>query len=122
MKKFKALARVTTERAAEVDAYRRLAEKIYGTVINAQTRLDDFVVSNDTVKTSVQGVVRGARTVEKRYYSDGSVSVVMEVRAQELRTQIGATAPEITFGQNYFSPPDVIPVTDFQALKELMSQ
>ena len=73
--KFGPLARVTTKRAAVVDSYRRLAEKIYGTVIDSKTTLNDYAIANDIIKQRVEGIVKGARIVEEKYYSDGSIIV-----------------------------------------------
>ena len=110
---FGAKARITTERAAKVDAYRRLAERIYGTVIDSKTTLEDYAVKNDTIRTSVKGLVRGARAKKTLHFSDGSVSSILEIDGDLITRDLSALTGDI-FGRNYFSSPEVIEVKDFE--------
>lgn len=118
---FGGLIRATTERAATVDAYRRLAEKIYGTVVTSTTTLRDFVIKDDRIEIAVKGVVKGAEEVSKTYYSDGSIDVVLEVRGSAVRAGIAPVAGDI-LGEHYMASPTVIDAQEFVdllALKEL---
>ena len=110
--KFGALARVTTTRAAQLDAYRKLAELMFGTVISSRTTLHDFVVADDRITTVVSGVVKGAEIIDTRYFSDGSISVVMTIRADLVRSEVAKLTGNI-FGLNYFTSPTVIGMEDF---------
>lgn len=61
------------ERAAEVDAQRRLLELIMGLPVDSRTRLKDTPVdSND-----VRGIVRNAVRCGARYFRDGTAEVVL---------------------------------------------
>ena len=112
---FGAKARITTERAAKVDAYRRLAEKIYGTVINSKTTLENYAVKNDTIRTRVRGLVRGGRVKKMLYFSGGSISCILEIDGDLITRDLSTFTGDI-FGRNYLSSPEVIEVKDFEAL------
>ncbi len=111
-KKFSALARVTTVRAAQVEGYRNLAEIIYGTVINADTTVEDFAVKNDTVRTKVQGLVKGAQVINTQYFSDGSVIVSLEIRGDLIPENLSSVTGDV-FGKNYLSGPRLIEYREF---------
>jgi hypothetical protein len=69
----KALAR----RAAIVEAYRNLAETIYGVRVDSQTTVRNLALANDIVISRVSGIVEGARIVRELPQKDGSYQVVM---------------------------------------------
>ncbi len=110
--KFGAMARLTTQRAAQLDGYRKLAESMYGVVISSKTTLQDYVAENDRITSVVEGVVKGAEIIETRYYSDGSMSVVMTIRADLVRTEVTKVTGDI-FGTKYFTSPVVITIDDY---------
>ena len=72
-------AKLMAVRAAELDAKRQLAEKIYGVRIDAQTTVRDFVVQHDLVRANVDTYIAGAMVGEPRYLSDGSVEVTVDL-------------------------------------------
>lgn len=117
-KKFGALARVTTQRAAQVEGYRNLAEAIYGTVLRSGTTVEDFAVKDDTVRTHVQGLVKGAVVVETMYFSDGSIIVTMELRGDLIPQQLSAATGDV-FGENYLSGPQLLEFANYEVYREL---
>ncbi len=52
--------RLMAIRAAKLDAYRALAEQVYGQQLDATTTVADMMVQNDTFRAKVEGVVYGA--------------------------------------------------------------
>lgn len=52
--------RLLAIRAAKVDAYRGLAEQVYGMRLDAHTTVSDMTVISDTFRTRVEGVIYGA--------------------------------------------------------------
>ncbi len=58
--KLAAQQRLLAIRASKLDAYRALAEQVYGQYLDANTTVADMVVMNDTFRTRVEGVVYGA--------------------------------------------------------------
>lgn len=77
-------AKLMATRAAEVDARRQLAEKVYGVHINATTTVLDYVVQNDVVKADVETFLAGASISEPRYLDDGSVEVTASLPLEDL--------------------------------------
>jgi hypothetical protein len=55
--------RLLAIRAAKLDAYRSLAEQVYGLRLDATTTVADMVVQNDTFRSKVEGVIYGATLV-----------------------------------------------------------
>ena len=47
-------------RASRLDAYRSLAEQVYGQFIDSSSTVNDLVLSNDSFRARVQGVIYGA--------------------------------------------------------------
>jgi hypothetical protein len=55
--------RLLAIRAAKLDAYRGLAEQVYGQYLDVNTTVSDMTVKSDTFRARVEGVVYGARVV-----------------------------------------------------------
>lgn len=66
-------ARLMAERAAIADAQRQLVEITQGVRIDSETTVKDFVTQSDVIKTSVQGIIKGAIRGEKKISTDGVV-------------------------------------------------
>jgi len=47
-------------RAAKLDAYRNLAEELYGVRIKGNTTVKDMIIENDNYRVYINGVLRGA--------------------------------------------------------------
>jgi hypothetical protein len=76
--------KLMAKRAATVDAYRNLAEKVNGLQINAQTYVRDFVAASDQVNTALDAFLKGARVTNTRYLPDGTCEVDVEMGVKEL--------------------------------------
>lgn len=74
-----AQALALAKRAAIVDAYRQIGEKMYGIRVNAQDTVRDMMLKNSTVKTKVLAVIRNAEIIET-VYKDGLCQVSMELK------------------------------------------
>ena len=55
--------RLMAIRASKLDAYRNLTEQVYGQQLDASSTVADMVVTNDTFRAKVEGVIDGARLV-----------------------------------------------------------
>lgn len=67
--------RIMAKRAAEIDVYRRLAERAAGVSITSSSTLKDFVVKDDSLKASFSHAVKSAEITSIAYNSDGTASV-----------------------------------------------
>lgn len=72
--------RLLARRASQLDAYRNLAERVYGTVIFGSSTVNDFVLRNDMFRTYVDSYIRGAETIAVDEHSDGVFETVMELK------------------------------------------
>ncbi|NPA12035.1 MAG: hypothetical protein GXO62_07320 [Epsilonproteobacteria bacterium] len=66
-------------RAAILDAYKALAEKLYGVKINGRDTVKNMILQNSSIRAYVDGVIRGAN-IESEEYKNGIYSVVMSIK------------------------------------------
>jgi len=74
----KAQARLMAKRAAEIDALRKLAEKINALRITSNTSVRDFVGKNDEIRTSLLTFQQGADVIEESV-KDGTAQITIEI-------------------------------------------
>lgn len=72
-------ARAMAERAAYAVAVRNLLEIVKGVRVDSATLVENYIVTNDVIKTQVSGFVRGAQTVKKDVQADGGVEITVRV-------------------------------------------
>lgn len=77
-------AKVMAKRAAELDAYRKLAGRIMGTQITGTTTVKDFCLKNDELVAALSHTIKGAKTTDIKYQSDGSCEVTMQLKMKEI--------------------------------------
>jgi hypothetical protein len=80
--------KLLAKRAAEADAYRKLAETVYGVQLNSETYVRDFVTESDVIRTGIDTFIKGIRLGQPRYYDDGVCEVDAEVTVEKLVTTI----------------------------------
>ncbi len=66
--------RVRAMRASKIDAYRELAEQIYGMRVSGRANLQDQRLGVETTSGSVDGVIRGAEVVRSYPVGDSYVT------------------------------------------------
>jgi|LGVF01.1.fsa_nt_gb hypothetical protein len=73
--------KLMARRAATVDAYRKLLEKVNEIEVNSESKLEDLLIKHDEVTVKVSGFIRGAQIVDVRTERDGivEVDVMMEL-------------------------------------------
>lgn len=76
--------KLLARRAAEADAYRKLAEAVYGLEINNQTHVRDFVTESDDIRGEVDSFIKGIRLGTPTYYEDGTCEVPAEVTVEKV--------------------------------------
>jgi hypothetical protein len=77
--------RLMAERAARLDALRKLGERINGLFITSDTRVKDFVATSDNIETQMAAFIRGAREGMTTYHDNELiVEKEMTVTLQEL--------------------------------------
>lgn len=77
--------KIMAKRAAEMDAYRRLAGRMMGVKIAGNTTIRDFALENDEILASLSQVLKAATPTAIKYNkSDGSCEVTMEIKTQDI--------------------------------------
>lgn len=85
--------RLLAQRAAMLDGYRNMAERIKGLKITSTTTVRDFVTENDQINTELNTFVKGIRPAsEYRYNDDFTVEIDMEVTLVQVIAQLKQTA------------------------------
>lgn len=80
-------------RASKLEAYRELAERVYGQRIDSSNTLSAMVAQSDVLEASVQGVIRGARVV-KSYAVDDTYITELELDFAEVYATLQHTQPK----------------------------
>lgn len=73
-------SRVMAKRAAELDVYRRLVERVAGVEISAGTTVRDFAVENDEIKAAFGNTVKSAEITGITYLDDNSAEVTATLK------------------------------------------
>lgn len=76
--------KLLAKRAAQVDAYRNLAERIKGFQIDSSTSVKDFVTESDEINTHFRTFIKGAKVIDTRYYDDGIAEVDVQITLREV--------------------------------------
>lgn len=84
--------RLKAKRAAELDAYRKLFERVYGFAIASQTLVEDFTTKKDVIRTAMEGHLKGVKFDAVRYNEDGTVEVEAQMTIEQVVTTIQRTA------------------------------
>lgn len=71
--------RLMAIRASKLDAYRALAEQIYGIKIDSNTSVATLTAQSDSFRARVNAVVKGARVVSITPMADNNYETVLEV-------------------------------------------
>jgi hypothetical protein len=66
-------------KASKLDAYRELAEQVYGQKVDGEQSLANMVLTNNELKSTVEGVIRGARVVKSYPVGDDTYATELEL-------------------------------------------
>lgn len=101
-------AKIMARRAAIVDAQRNLVETIQGTAVDSETTVNNFILTDDVVKTKVSGLIKGATVVDEELLEDNMYRVVMSVPMYGVGS-VAEIAYDAVIGNNR---PQNIPMAD----------
>lgn len=66
-------------KASKLDAYRELTEQVYGQKIDGEQSLANLVLVNTRLKSSVEGIIRGARVVKSYPVGEDTYATELEL-------------------------------------------
>jgi len=72
----KAQKRIMALRAAKVVALRELSEIIEGVVVSGNTNVIDVATQSDTIRATVQGMVKGAHVIHEKYDTTSEIGTL----------------------------------------------
>ncbi len=72
------------KRAAELDAYRLMAERITGVNLNSETTVANMCLKSDKVQASLVAFLKGLKPVTVNYKPDGACAVTMQLKIREV--------------------------------------
>jgi hypothetical protein len=75
--------RLLAMRASKLDAYRTLAERVYGTQIIGNSTVENLVVQNDQYRSFVDANILGANVIYQDALPDGSYETMVEMIIDE---------------------------------------
>ncbi|WP_119393398.1 LPP20 family lipoprotein [Salinibius halmophilus] len=75
--------KILAMRASQVDAYRSLAERVYGTNLSGNTTIQNLAVTNDQLKAFIDTTIMGARVIAQTEIEPGIYETVVEMVVHE---------------------------------------
>lgn len=91
--------KILAKRAAELDAYRRLAERALGVQISSEVVIANFAARSDRIKASLAATLKNAESTRIVYQPDNSCSVSMKLVVGPLmrivKKEIGLRGTEV---------------------------
>lgn len=86
-----AIGTVLARRAAIVDAYRGLAEQIYGVQVDSNTTVEQLMVVEDKTKIAVSGLIRNAKILKEEQLPNGIYLVTLSVNLFGAQDSVAAS-------------------------------
>ena len=79
-----AVARLGAERAAKLDAFRNALESLKGMQLQSGGSVGSLLQDDETLTGRVEGTLKGVKPIKTRYFSDGGVTLDIEVPLDDL--------------------------------------
>jgi outer membrane protein FlgP len=77
--------RLLAIRASKLDAYRNLAEQVYGQYLDSNTTISEMVVMSDVFRAKVEGVIYGAKLVSITPVGDDTYETTLSLDTSVVR-------------------------------------
>ena len=82
-------ANLEAKRAAKTDAYRQMVECIKGVQVDASTTVENFVTTQDLIRTVSSGKLAGMKVVSEKQNPDGTWEVTVQIPVSSIEAMIG---------------------------------
>lgn len=76
-------------RAAEVDAYKQLAKALVGFTLESQTKVENYILTSDSIRTKVMSTLFMAQMTEYGWNDDGDAYVKMALNPADFGDVVG---------------------------------
>ncbi len=74
-----AVARLGAERVAKLDALRNILETLKGVRITSEVTVQSEIMTDEKMRTTIEGAAQHFKVLRTKYYSDGGVDVVVQI-------------------------------------------
>ncbi|MBI3987782.1 MAG: hypothetical protein HY343_12725 [Lentisphaerae bacterium] len=78
------LRKIQAKRAAEMDGYRKLAERLMGVRVTSATTVKDCVLQSDKIRACAAQLIKGAKPVSIKYLADESCDLGMQIKVADI--------------------------------------
>jgi hypothetical protein len=92
----KSIARITSIRAAKVDAMRNLLETVKSVSIDSYTKVQDFIVQSDVISARVSGIIKGAYVIDTKTDWENGLPFTMVMMGICINSEGEKCTPEIS--------------------------
>lgn len=75
---------IRAKRAAEMDAFRKMAERIKGVKVNSRTTVREMCLESDQILTSTCAFLKGIKPIDIVYNADKSCEVTVQLKIREV--------------------------------------
>jgi len=96
-------ARLAAEEVARQDAYRKLAERVSGFALDAQTDVYDCVLASHQVHNGLRGKLCGMRQVKIEHFDDGRVAIWVKITIRQVVEVIEKAYKQVKRGERLVS-------------------
>ncbi len=107
--------KLLSKRAAEADAYRKLAETVNGLQINSETYVRDFIAESDIIRTDLDTFVRGIRLGDAKWDADLVCTIEAEVTVAKVIEEMKSLHSRHYKG-------DKLKAVDFEQIKQYVKK
>jgi hypothetical protein len=76
-------------RAAELDAYKQLAQKIVGFTLESETSVENYLLKSDRIRTRMMAAIYGAELSGYRWDDEGDAYVKLSLRLRDVEDVLG---------------------------------
>jgi len=76
--------KVRAKRAAELDAYQRLAGRLMGVRLSSSSTVRDFCLQNDALVAALSHTLKAAKPTAIEFGSDGTCQITMEIKVADI--------------------------------------
>ena len=109
--------------AAKMDAQRQLLSQIKGTKITSNTTIENGMLKSDIIKSNIQGILKGARIIDRKYDPVRRMAIVkMVVDTKKVIAAIMSDEKTLKSIEEELPPPIIIKDNNLNSSKNIVQK